>query len=262
MDDNKSFTSYNIKIIAIITMLIDHVGAIVLEDYLGSGGTSRLISTVDIVMRCIGRIAFPLFIFMLIEGFKHTRSRGKYLLRLTTFALISDVPFTMGFDHKDFGDIYPYIWTHANVFYTLALGLIGMILFERISNNYPVEAIEGSWAARMSPGLRGVIRTIGIAGTTVVLMYIAYWLDCDYNKFGVLAILVGYILRGNALSQMVGIVLVLMLQNPIEACAFVDIYVVVNYNCELGKKLNRWVFYIFYPAHLIFLVLVRELLLG
>ena len=76
-----------IKLIAIVSMLIDHTGAI-LQSYL----TPELYE----LMRGIGRLAFPLFAFFIVEGFLHTRSVGKYLLRLSVFALISELPFDYG----------------------------------------------------------------------------------------------------------------------------------------------------------------------
>ena len=79
-------------------------------------------------MRQIGRFGFPLFAFLLVEGFQHTRSVKKYALNLAVFALISEVPFNLGF----FGGrvINP---KHQNIFFTLLCGLICIALIDALA---------------------------------------------------------------------------------------------------------------------------------
>ena len=88
--------TYKLKLIAIITMLIDHIAAVLIPSD----------TMLWLVMRCIGRLAFPIFVFLLVEGFHHTRDVKKYLLRLGAFALISEVPFDLAFYGTD-ARIYP-----------------------------------------------------------------------------------------------------------------------------------------------------------
>ena len=124
----RSLTSFGIKVIAIISMFIDHCGAVFLERKMiyyyrnvpnyESDPTFKLISNVDDVMRCIGRLAFPLFIFLLVQGFIHTRNRLKYAIRLALFALISEVPFDMAFKNTYF------TMSYQNVFFTLFFGFL------------------------------------------------------------------------------------------------------------------------------------------
>lgn len=126
----RELTSFAIKVIAIVTMFIDHCGAVFLErnlvimqhtipNYLTDPGYQRLL-LIDQIMRGIGRIAFPLFIFLLVQGFMHTRSRLKYAIRLGLFALISEVPFDMAFRNTYF------TMSYQNVFFTLFLGFLFM----------------------------------------------------------------------------------------------------------------------------------------
>ncbi len=96
-----------LKNIAIISMLIDHIGILVVYNLYGFscytngqyllGGVvptrAKILYAIYFVMRCIGRIAFPIFCYMVVEGFLHTHSRPKYLLRLVIIALISEIPF-------------------------------------------------------------------------------------------------------------------------------------------------------------------------
>ena len=119
--DNQSFgflNSFTLKIIAIITMIIDHIGYVFLPV-----GTAYY----DIA-RAIGRISFPIFCFLIVQGFFHTRSHINYLIRLLIFALLSEIPFDLAF-HKTL-----FYWNSQNVFITLALGLFA--IFCLITNTF------------------------------------------------------------------------------------------------------------------------------
>ena len=94
-----------------ITMLIDHVGAVLFPQYM--------------VFRIIGRIAFPIYCFLLVEGGIHTKNPLKYSARLLLFALISEIPFDLAFG-KSIMD-----FNHQNVFFTLFLGLVGIIMLKQ-----------------------------------------------------------------------------------------------------------------------------------
>ena len=150
----KGIPGSTLKIIAIITMFIDHIGAVVLEGKLSDLGMAQAMQTqeglqefmaqygvlylMDMIMRLIGRMGFPIFCFLLIEGFIHTRSRLKYGRNLLLFALISEVPFDlaitrgMGDVPKIGGVLYPY---YQNVFFTLFLGLLCMCGYEFVSRH-------------------------------------------------------------------------------------------------------------------------------
>lgn len=113
----KGVTGSTLKLIAIITMLIDHTAATILDRILiarsigglGNNNTqaamdfmsdNAVIYGVYMIMRLIGRIAFPIFCFLLVEGFVHTHNKWKYALRLGLFALISEIPFDLAFKSK------------------------------------------------------------------------------------------------------------------------------------------------------------------
>ena len=103
-----------LKVIAMISMVIDHIAL-----YLMEHGTV-LYET----MRCVGRIAFPVFAFLITEGFIHTRSRYRYFFTLLGFAVISEIPWYLlnGADE-----------TH-NVMFTLALGVATLMVLEIFCN--------------------------------------------------------------------------------------------------------------------------------
>ena len=122
------FTGAHMKWLAIVSMLIDHVGAVLLEHILLAGFASSdafsTVYTIYKVMRGIGRFAFPVFCFLLVEGFVHTSNRTKYLRNLVVFAIISEIPF----DWAIFGT--PVYWGYQNVFWTLAAGFIAIWIAE------------------------------------------------------------------------------------------------------------------------------------
>lgn len=139
---NKNITGSTLKIIAIVTMLIDNIGAIVLNRMLSTRGLEEItednvahffetngdLFLIFIITRMIGRLAFPIFAFLLIEGFVHTRSVLKYALRLLAFAIVSEIPFDLAFEGKFF-----YL-QYQNVFFTLLIGLLVMAGIKKVSD--------------------------------------------------------------------------------------------------------------------------------
>ena len=260
-ESNKSTTSFKLKIIAIVSMFIDHIGAAVVEkvidDPLAFGAGDDLVKVlkiVDDVLRSVGRLAFPLFIFMIIEGFKYTRSRPKYFLRLFIFSFISDIPFDLGFFPEFITGWFPETFFGQNVFFTLTLGLGAIIMIDRICTVNP--QIEGEKKLNAN----AVKRAIGVAGTTAVALVIADFINCDYGMSGVLAIIAAYLFRSNYNSEILAPVIVLGAFNPVEFIAIFDVVIVSGYKGEKGRNFNKWFFYLFYPVHLSLLVGIRELL--
>lgn len=115
-----SLSGTALKRIACLSMLLDHIGASLLENGLFrcSAIAPRLVG-LDQLLRLVGRLAFPIYCFLLVEGFLHTHDLKKYALRMLGFALISEGPFDWAF----FSGVY---WGHQNVYFTLLLGLLAM----------------------------------------------------------------------------------------------------------------------------------------
>ena len=144
----KGIPGSTLKIFAIVTMFIDHFGAVILESYMKQfpndpaelaamenvNQTSLLIvSFVDMLFRCIGRMAFPIFIFLLVEGFMHTHNRAKYAFRLFLFALISEIPFNLALTGHAFSKPFSGVtFGYQSVFWTLLLGFLFMCYAEFI----------------------------------------------------------------------------------------------------------------------------------
>lgn len=220
VETRKGVTGAGLKWIALVTMLIDHIGAVFCEEIVSVSGSNIPYW----IMRGIGRIAFPIFCFLLVEGYVHTGNRLKYGLRLFCFAVISEIPFDLAF-WQSFVN-----WNYENVFFTLALGLLAMFVLDYFKEN---------------PWLQ-----LGLVCCAMVLAEVC---RTDYGGAGVLLIVGFYFFRGNELARGISAFLILVfLMNILEAVAMIDFLPIHFYNGKRGRQL-KYFFYIFYPAHLLFL---------
>lgn len=134
-EKKKGLSGNTLKIIAIIAMFIDHSALIILDSYLNKfvpydSGEKELslyfaqnpdmdtLNKVSMIMHLIGRLAFPIFAFLIVEGYKHTRSVKKYAKNLVLFALISEIPYDIAFEGKIFAP------ERQNVMFTLLFGVL------------------------------------------------------------------------------------------------------------------------------------------
>ena len=248
----KKLTGFHLKIIAIVTMFIDHIGAAVLEKILASQNAA-LISNfntlvwADRILRSIGRLAFPIFCFLLVEGFIHTSNRKKYILRMGIFALASEIPFDMAFFNT------PIYVKYQNVFFTLFIGLVAMQLMEYIQKRSDMlDAIGNVFIQGIE---RKLIILIGLI-PAIIGIILANLIQCDYSGIGVLLILILYWFREKTLQQCVwgGLYTVFILAEMWAWPAFILLFL---YNGERGQKINKYVFYAFYPMHLCVLIGIR-----
>lgn len=243
-----------LKLIAIITMFIDHVGAAILlrmlmnyhilQDMITWEGFWKFcpwaLDRTEIIrvynsLRDIGRIAFPIFCFLLVEGFQKTRSVMKYALRLGIFALVSEIPFDLAF----YG-----LWlefSHQNVFFTLFLGLLVMAAWKFVSGK---EWLKDKSADNMVKSL--LVVAIGMGGA-----YLAEFLNTDYGAAGIMCILVLYLFSKFKIIQVLAGAVSFCWEMP-APLAFVPIFF---YNGKRGMRI-KYAFYLFYPLHLLFLYLV------
>ena len=168
-----------LKWTAILTMLIDHCGAALLwglrkaRHGWGNGVFSEEFYSAT---RVIGRLAFPVFCFLLVEGLFHTRSRWKYLLRLGLFALLSELPFDRAF----YGSWFD-MKAGQNVFFTLFFGLAACAVWE--------------WLTKGNDPACNPLRAIAVMLAAAAAVYLAILLNTDYGGLGVVLILVMYLLR-------------------------------------------------------------------
>ncbi len=237
-------TCFSLKVIALTTMLIDHIGAIFFPQY--------------VWLRLIGRISFPIYAFLLSEGFIHTHSRTKYAARLFVFGIISEVPHDLAFYQKiiDFSNL--------NIMFELYLGVLALSAVEIIMDKkYKVYA--RSLAALM----------------LAVILFVSSYFNTSYGIYGIVLIISCYIFKNDRRSQAFfgaavsigfnsfkkvslginafsGDLMRIFNYNPIQSYAAIASVPIFLYNGERGYKSKlKWFFYAFYPAHLIILYLIK-----
>lgn len=161
MIEEKRFdlSSMGLHLIAMALMLCDHLWATVIpgNDW----------------MTCLGRLAFPIFAFMIVEGYFHTKNLKRYVLRLFLFALISEIPFNLMCSGNM---IYPF---HQNVMWTFLMGL-GTVHLNELARRR-----EKLWLCIMAA-----------IGTLLIGYIMGYLTMTDYYGVGVVTVLVFYFLRG------------------------------------------------------------------
>ena len=240
-----SFSGTALKTIACITMLVDHIGASCIEagiltPGLDSGTLSRdtlsayPLYRLDMVLRFTGRLAFPLFCFLLVEGFIHTHDVKRYVQRLLLFGLLSEVPFDLAFFRT------PFAPQHQNVYWTLALGVLAMAGLKRFEKENGL------------PGWQGLVWAGGCAALALAA-------STDYHAIGVLIICTLYLTRADRKRQcLAGAVLFLF-----ELTAPLAFVLVWFYNGQRGacSPLLKKAFYWFYPVHLLVLAMITNLML-
>ncbi len=246
----RQVTGHFLKWLAIVTMAIDHVGAGIVEYALqyGSVNNSDSLYNFDMVLRSIGRLAFPLFIFLLAEGFHYTHSRKSYLIRLGIFSLVSDIPFDLALCLPDSEIRQGHLFSPANqnVFFTLFFGFLCMYLLDEVIHYY----------AESKLGLCILLCAVICAGGCAA----GWFFSTDYDAAGVAAIIAAYFVRktGSPVWEMLSIVLILgIFSSPIEFIALADVALVSFYHGKEGKKGSRWFFYFFYPCHLMVIFCIR-----
>jgi len=211
-----------LKWIAVVTMIIDHFAVAVYPQFAGYE------YNVYYIMRKIGRLAFPIYCFLLVEGFFHTKNVKKYLRNCFLFAILSEIPFDMAI----FGEVF--YSRGQNVYFTLCIGLAILMILDKLKGWAPQYVL-----------LRILIITLA-AGTGQIL-------DVDYHWKGVLFIIMFYYVRNMQewIRNLVGICA--FAYEGTAPLAFLPIHF---YNGERGRQM-KYLFYAIYPIHLLIFGLIR-----
>jgi len=210
--------TFQLKILAAIAMLCSHFYKCILV------GQSEFI-----FLDIIGRIAFPIYCFVLVEGFCHTSNRKKYLLRLWIGAVLSEIPFDLAF----FGRIYEP--ASQNVLFTMVIGLCVLVCMEKC---------------------KGMLKMIPVS----MGMIVAWFLHVDYEFYGIWIIVLFYLFRGMKKElwsiQAGSFLAATAFYGWIQAFSLLALPFLAVYNGQKGKDVKSF-FYIFYPMHLLFLISFR-----
>lgn len=218
MQKYKFLTGGMLKWIAIVTMFIDHFAEIFV--YVLPSPKYYLI------LRTIGRLAFPIFCFLLVEGFLHTKNIKKYVIRLGIFSFISEIPFNLAVSGR-------YLFaSHQNVFFTLWIGLIVLIFLKKYKEDVVIEIIA-----------------------IFIGCFLATFLKTDYEAIGILIIVSFYLLREKKIVLTITMVLLNGLSNIIQLAGALALIPIFFYNGKRGRQ-PKYFFYAFYPIHLFLLYFV------
>ena len=232
--EKKGIDGSILKYMAIVTMLIDHIGVVLVKPVVYQYGVGSNVDVIYQSLRNIGRVAFPIFCFFLVEGFFYTRNVKRYALRLFLFALISEIPFDLAF----WGG--PFKFQGQNVYFTLLIGL-GVMAGLKYIDTKGFQSEGKLVAARIA--------------VTAIGCILAVILETDYHMYGVISIVVLYLYRleGNRLKQlMMGAIT--FLWEPWALLAFPFLYL---YNGKRGRQ-PKYLFYAFYPVHILVLYLISK----
>ncbi|MDE6024394.1 MAG: conjugal transfer protein TraX [Lachnospiraceae bacterium] len=229
----KFINTFTLKLMAIIFMTVDHAAVVIgTKPVSGRLYYSSLISqNAYNTMRCLGRLAFPIYCYLIVEGFFFTRSVKKYVLRLTIFAFISQIPFSLAIMKE------PFYFSDLNTLFTLAIGLICVALIDNTITNhampYPICFI-----------IISILSTLSIVAST------------DYSIYGILLILIFYVFREQPVKIFATMTLdCLLLQPPTQLYSLFALIPILLYNGKKGPSM-KYVFYIYYPLHLTLLYFI------
>ena len=232
--DHQCLPQEALKLIACVTMFIDHFGVAIVPQL-----PTPHILTLYYILRTIGRIAFPIYCFLLVEGMRHTRNPSKYILRLAIGIPLAELPFDYLFEGM-------FTWKYQNVMVTLTLGAIMLLCMQKAQNQ---------WLKVLLP---------------LPFAVLAELCNCDYGGCGI-GIIAVFALFDRLSFQAIGVLLfnwamnsaiIPVLNIPVQLFAVLAMIPIAYYS---GVKLThskaiQWGYYLFYPMHMVFLWLLRWIL--
>ena len=245
---NKRINSFTLHILAMIFMLSDHLWNIFFPN--------------QVWLYVIGRLAFPIFAFMIVEGFFRTKNRKKYLIRIFIFAIISEISFNL-FSSLAMRKVTMLFYPYNNVLWTFLIALCGLNLLEEIEN---------------FKNLDKVIRFLGKITISFISIMMAYLIKSDYLGYGVITVFIFYFFREknyrNIFFQTISIIILNIFIMPdyefpfnffgkeifikVQIFALFSLPIIWLYNGKQGIYNNfiKYMFYFFYPFHLLLIVAI------
>ena len=248
-NSDRGISFCNLKRIACISMIIDHATYVFIPENDVNGWMG--VSVPYLIGRCLGRTAFILFAFLLVEGFFHTSSLKKYILRMAIAAVISEPAFDLMCGRLNLKSFL----VLQNILFTFTLSLIFMGLLEMVKERF-------GYSQELSSKIKyNVLAALICVGGFVS----AYFFRIDYGVVGIGLVFVFYFLRGSrklylVLAVFVWSLVCIALKYELEWAGLIALIPICMYHGEKGKG-SKWFFYIFYPAHMLILGLIRVLIL-
>ena len=245
---DKRINSFTLHILAMIFMLSDHLWIIFFPNQLW--------------LYALGRLTFPIFAFMIVEGFFRTKNRKKYLIRIFIFAIISEIPFNL-FSSLAIRGVIMLFYPYNNVLWTFLIALCGLNLLEEIEN---------------FKNLDKVIRFLEKITISFISIMMAYLIKSDYLGYGVITVFIFYFFREknyrNIFFQTISIIILNIFIMPdyefpfnffgkeifikVQIFAIFSLPIIWLYNGKQGIHNNfiKYMFYFFYPLHLLLIVAI------
>lgn len=246
----KGLSQESLKLLACITMLIDHIGyALVYPMYqqasIINGNTiaaAKILNTAYLLLRCIGRLSLPIFAFLLVEGFLHTRNRKKYAIRLAVGAILSEIPYNLVVSGSP-------VWRYQqSIMITLLLGFFALLAMEQCRKLAwkPVVMIPFAILAEL------LCTDYGWGGIALIALFELSRHMYNRNLIRFCGMLVLFHYMPSAMLQFGNFSL------PMQALGALSMLFISAYD---GRKVTRnkvvqWGFYLFYPVHLLILHLI------
>ena len=245
--------AFTLKMIALLAMFVDHV-------------FDAFPQSTPLWFKVIGRLTFPIFVFLLAEGFRHTRSPQKFLLRLFAFAIITEPIYDWAFNRSRNVAMGYGLWrvdflNNTNIFYTLFLGGMAIFAYQLL-----IHYIKPLCKYRIVP----ILAALPFAA---LFMWVAEYLGAPYGWHGVLFIFVMYVVSSPKWLQLAVLAVMSVLQFHVFwpfirdgiridtwfyvmiPAVLVTVPLIAIYNKKRGPSL-KWMFYIAYPAHIAVLAAV------
>ena len=233
----KLLNGTSLKVIAMTSMVMDHA--------------MKIFGIHSLFLTIAGRLAFPIFAFLLAEGYAHTSNVNRYTGRLLFWAVLTEIPFDMAF----YGE--PFMFRHQNVLWTFLISLLMLRLYDRFGEK---EEYIG--------------RLISMMAVLALGMFLGVMTMCDYSAVGVLMVLMFWFLRGNTVRHCILQVMIVLLFSflltsslwafdwngaplfvPVQVFCLLALPLIWLYNGKPGyrKKWFQTLCYAFYPGHLLIL---------
>lgn len=243
----RGLSQENLKLIACVTMLLDHIGAVIVLDcfYRATGEAKGMLLDIYELLRTIGRLAFPIYCFLLVEGVSHTRSPKRYGLRLLIGAVLAEIPYDLAFSGR-------VDWEDQSVMVTLLLGFMMLEIMKKCPKPLlkllivlPFAMIAQKLGADY--GAKGIL-VIALFACTRELEYKHLW-----QFFGI-----WFVFSPNHLMMLNWLGGIRWTIQELAAFAALPIALYRGHK-STASRLLQWCFYLFYPVHLLILYLIQTM---
>ncbi len=230
----RRLSSNALKLTACVCMAVDHIGIVFMDN--------------NNIMRAVGRLAFPVFAFLLVQGLMRTSDVRRYLLRLGIFAMVSEMPFDLA--------MHDTIWYPGaqNILFTLTAGLFAIYAMDSRGSigRWKVEIVLA--AALLAEFLRF---DYGMAGVGIIVMF--YLIEKE--RSGADAYTLAYFNKKQNIEIVVLSSLVYILCLGMNQLYALLAMIPVNmYSGERGRMKLKYFFYLFYPLHLLLIWFIWKII--